>query len=349
MRILYHIPSLYVVTAAPYYYGYKNAFTDLGHEFKPLTADDNQMELFGDYAPDIFITSLSPLNLKYLDLEILKEQKKRGLRVFVNTPFWKSPVSKLRINENPSLSGNEAGVALIKSGNYGDVYYNICEPNDPRMEGFEKVTGYKRHTVLLAADKTIPDQEFSEKYKADISFVGSYLPGRREFMKKHVFPLRKKYDLKLYMNDLNVPDRGIGFIAKVGQYFNVPYLRSLKKNRVTLEEAKSIFVSTLVSINFHEDYQREFGNDFNDRTFTIPISGGFQVCDDVESIRKYLKDGEEIIIAKDTKDWFEKIDYYIRNPEKRQPIIEAGKRRVLNEYTYHNRVNQLIELYNSVK
>ena len=341
------MPSLYTISAGrSYYYGYQHALEDLGHEFKPLTADDDIVKLFNDYKPDIFITGLSRYALKYLNLALIKRHREKGMKVFVNIPFWQSPISKLRINENPSLSENKEYIELIKSGDYGDIYYNVCEQGDPRMEGFEKITGYKHHTILLAADKTIPNQKFNKKFQADISFIGSYLPGRREFINEQVLPLKKKYKLKLYCNDLTVWDRSVNNLMKIAQYFNIPYLRSLKKNNVTLEEEKQIFVSSVICLNFHEDYQREFGLDFNDRTFKILISSGFEITDDVKCIRKYLKDGEEIVIAKDKKDWFEKIDYYIKNPEKRLPIIEAGKRRVLKDHTYHNRVNQMISLYN---
>jgi spore maturation protein CgeB len=61
-----------------------------------------------------------------------------------------------------------------------------------------------------------------------------------------------------------------------------------------------------------------------------------------------LKDGEEIIMTKDSKDWFDKIDYYMKNPEKRLPIIEAGRKKVLENHTYHNRVNQIFDIYNTL-
>ena len=55
-----------------------------------------------------------------------------------------------------------------------------------------------------------------------------------------------------------------------------------------------------------------------------------------------------MIIAKDKNDWFDKIDYYIKNPKKRTPIIEAGRTCVLKEHAYHNRVNQQIAIYKRI-
>ena len=315
LSILYHIPSLHTVSAGrTIYAGYKNAFEDLGHTFVPFTAEDDQEALCDRVRPDIFMTSLTPYCLKYLDLGVLERWKKKGMKVSVVIPFWKSPLSAFRISETPSISENKQYVNLIKSGKFGDVYHNICEQGDPRMEGFEEATGYKHHTVLLAADKTLHFPEHSKKFEADISYVGTYLPEKRAFIREAVFPLAKRYDLKLYGQDWTLYDRGMGFAQKVGQYFNVPILRSLQKPKLALEDERRIYASSLISINIHEEYQRRFGGDCNERTFKIPACGGFEITDDVACIRKYFKDGEEIVIAKDKDDWFQKIkEQYCNN------------------------------------
>lgn len=350
MNVVYHIPSLDTIYAGrTIYAGYKHAFEDLGHNFYTLTALDNQKELFEKVRPDMFITSLNAYNLKYLDIESIGQWRKKGMRVFVNTPFWKSPFSQLRINEAQSLSGNKEYINLIRSGTFGDVYYNICEAGDARMEGFEETTGYEHHTILLAADKRLHFPEYSEKFKADISYIGTYLPEKREFIQQQVFPLRSKYNVKLYGQDWTLYDRVKGFSQKVGQYFNLPYLRSLQKPKLQLEDERRIYASSLVSINIHEEYQRRFGGDCNERTFKVPACGGFEITDDVACIRKYFEEDKEIVIAKDKDDWFQKIDYYIKNPEKRLPIIEAGRKRVLADHTYHNRVEQMIGIYDSLR
>ena len=345
MKVLFHIPFLNTIYAGrTIYYGYKNAFEDLGHTFKPWTAKDNPYEILDSYEPNILITSLNSYSLKYIDLDLVKKHKKRGLKVLVNTPFWTSPLSRLRINETPSLSQNKEHINLIKSG-FGDIYYNVCEVEDPRMEGFEKATGYKHYTLPLAADKIFASPKFSPRFKADISFVGTNLPQKKQFFLDQVFPLKKKYDLKLYGQDWNTSDKLLGYTQKLGQYFNIPILRSVQKPKLTLEEERIIYASSLISINVHEDYQREFGGDCNERTFKIPLCNGFEITDDVSCIRKYFKEGKEIVIAKNKNDWFEKIEYYIKNPNKRDEIIKAGKDRVLQDHTYHNRVQSIISWF----
>lgn len=345
MKILYQFPSAATIYAGrTIYHGYKNAFIDLGHEFYTLTANNDSRQMFERVQPDVFITSLSRYYLKYLDTDAILARKQLGMRVFVNTPLWNSPLSNLRINETPSLSSNEEHLHLIKS-DFGDVYFNVCEQGSPLMEGFEKATGYKHQTLPLAADRISLKPIYEECYQADVSFVGTYLPEKRHFLNDNVIPLGKRYNLKLYGQDWTFGDRMLGWVQRGGQYFNIPLLSSIRKPRLKLEDEAKIYASSTVSINVHEDYQKRMGTDCNERTFKIPFSGGFEITDDVACIRTYFKENEEIVIAKNKDDWFDKIEFFIRNPEKRIPIIEAGRKRVLAEHTYHHRVSQMLRWY----
>lgn len=350
MKILYQIPSLHTIyVGRTIYNGYKHAFEDMGHSFRALTAEDNPQDVFKTYKPDILFTSLNFYCLKYLPVEMIQQYKKNGGKVFVNIGFWKSPISKLRINEVPSISENREYVSIISSGTYGDIFFNFCKEGDLRMEGFEKDTGYQHTKILLAADKTMHFPEYAERFKADISFIGTYLPEKRKFIEEYVYPLKKKHDLKLYGQDWTIPDRFLGVVQKGGQFFNIPVLRSIRKPKLQLEDERRIYSSSLVSINIHEEYQKRFGGDSNERTFKIPACGGFEITDDVACIRDIFVDGKEIVIAKNKKDWFDKINYYIQHPDKRLPIIAAGRKKVLKYHTYHNRVDQIINLYKQLK
>lgn len=350
MRILYHIPSLDNIGAArTIYNGYKNAFTDLGHEWQVLTADSQLGKVLNEFCPDILLTCLSTYYFRYLDMAFIREAKRKtGLRVFVNTPPWKSPLLRTRINETPSLSDNKDHIALIKTGVF-DAFYCVSEQGDPAMEGFEQGTGYKFHTVPLAADKLVMRSLFDPAWGADISFVGTNLPQKRAYFKEYVLPLKDLYNVKIYGQDWTLSDRLLGWVQKGGQYFNIPVLKSIRKPKMRLEDEARIYSSTKISINIHEDYQRESGAHCNERTFKIPLCGGFEITDDVACIRKYFREGEEIIISRDKKDWFEKIEYYIGHPEKMAVVAEAGRTKVLSSHTYHNRAQQLLEIYGTVK
>lgn len=344
MKILYHWPNPETVYAGrTISHGYKHAFQDLGHEFRFFSNSESIAEVCDTFSPDIFLTSLNSYYLKSIDLNILKKLKNRGLKVFVNTPFWNSPLSG-RVGESGSLSSNLEYVRLIQSGEFGDIYFNICEPDDARMNGFKKNTGYAPKTLLLAADKLSIYPELSREYVSDIAYIGTNLPQKRDFFRDVIFPLGEKYSLKIYGQDWSLQDKLINLIQKGSQYFDIPVLRSLRKPSLELDDERKVYTSSAISINVHEVYQREFG-DLNERTFKIPLAGGFEIVDNVPTLHKYFTPGKDIIIAESRDDWWEKIEYYINNPEKRLAITEAGRKRIEKEHTYHNRVETIMKWY----
>lgn len=347
MRIVYHLPSIYNIYAQrTIYNGFKNAFTDLGHEFFTFTSDDKLEKFLERHNPDMFITSSNFYYRKYLDFDILKKFRNKGMVLFTKIDFWNSPLNKNRINEAKSLKDDKIAIDLIKNGSLGDIYFHVVEKEDARMVGFEK-TGYEYHTIPLAADKITMRYDFDKNFLSDMSYVGTFLPTKRKFFKECIFPLKNIYDLRLYGQDWTLRDRSIGWIQRFGQYYNIPYLRSVQKPKLQLGDEAKIYSSSKICINIHETHQKENGGDCNERTFKIPLCGGFEITDDVACIRKYFREGKEIVIARNTDDWLKKIDLYINDQEKRLEIIENGRKRVLKEHTYHNRVEQMIEIYDN--
>lgn len=342
MKILYHIPSLYSIYAQrTIYNGFRNAFIGLGHEFKPLTSNDDSGKIFAQFRPDLFITSTHFWYRKYLDFNILKRYRQKGMFTLVKIDFWQSPIAN-RINEAPSLKNDKVAVDLMRRDMFGDAYFHVVEANDSRMEGFGEGTGCSYHTIPLAADAMLPQTIHDPLFVSDISYVGTNLPDKRDFFEKNVFPLRAQYNIQLYGQDWTALDRSLGWIQRVGQYFNVPGLRSLRKPKLQLEDEAKIYASSTISINVHEEYQRRYGGDCNERTFKIPLCGGFQVVDNVACIRRYFKPNIEMVVADSDEDWLEKVHYYLKNPDERFSIIEAGRQRVLQEHTYHHRVRQML-------
>jgi spore maturation protein CgeB len=350
MRFLYQLPAPGSIYAGrTIHTGFRNAFAALGHEVRLLTADDKLGACLDAFQPDVFITATHFYYQKYLDLPVLKRARDDGLVVLAWLDPWISGMRAGRINEAGSLRANQRVRELMAQDLLADAYLISIEHGDARMEGFEQETGLQYHTIPLAADDTLLFPERAERFAADVSFIGTYLPQKRDYFREYVFPLGSRCRLRLYGQDWTAWARARGWLQKVGQYFNVPGLRSLQKPSLALEDERRIYASSAVSINVHEDYQRRYGGDCNERTFKIPLAGGFEVTDDVACIRKYFAEGREIVIARDKADWFEKIDHYLHHPEERLAIIEAGRRRVLAEHTYAHRVRRIIEIVRAVR
>lgn len=342
LKILYYIPSLETVYAARFIYeGYKDAFLDLGYEFRPLTSNDNLNKVLNFYNPDVFISSLNDYCLKFLNLELLKKYRKKGLVFFNQIGAWNLSVNQFG---GEALNNNPTYLNLIKKGVAGDIFFNWLQQDDPCMDGFTKNTGYPFHTILLAANTKKYFYNFDKKYKSEISFVGSYLPDKKEFFKKHLFPLMRKYNVKVYGSDWTFNDKLLGYLQKVGQYFNIDPLKKVRTVKLPLDDERKVYSSSTISLNIHENHQRLNGKDFNERTFKIIASGGFEICDNVKVLRRYFTE-KELVIAQNTKDWFHMIEYYIKHPDKRIPIIKAGIKKILKEHTYINRVKQIITIY----
>jgi hypothetical protein len=345
MNIGYHLPSSKTIYAQrTIYNGYRNAFLDLGHGFFTFTADDDLQKFLFDNKIDIFITASHFYYRKYLDYAILKKFRERGLVVFTKIDFWQAPESSLRLNEAGGMKDDREVRLLLDKKMLGDIFFHVVEHGDARMTGFEGATGCEYFTLPLAADRIALRGEFDPRFAANISFLGTYLPAKRERFEGWLFPLRDKYDLKIYGQDWTPSDRILGWMARGGQFFNIPFLRGIQKPKLQLGDEAKIYASSSVCVNIHEKHQLEFGGDCNERAFKIPFCGGFEITDDVACIRKYFKDGEEMIIAKDRDDWFAKIDFYLKNPEARAAIVVAGRERVLRDHTYHNRAKRIIEL-----
>ncbi len=326
------------------YQGFKNAFEDMGHEFFAFTPDQDLATFLETNRPEIFITASHFFYRKSLDYDVLKKYREKGMILLTKIDFWTSPINKNRINEAPSMKDDKAALELIESGKLGDYYFSTSSQNDGRMKGFSAHTGVDFITIPLAADKISLIPQFDKKFESEIAFLGTNLPQKREFFQEWLFPLAKNYNLKLYGQDWNFVDKYIGIAAKVGQYFNIPVLKSIQKPKLQLGDEAKIYSSANILVNLHEDYQRNFGGDCNERTFKIPLCGGFEISDDVAIIREYFVEGKEVIIAKNKEDWFKKIKYYSEHPEEAKKIAKAGQKRALRDHTYHNRAQQILDL-----
>jgi len=350
MKIAFHNP--YPTTINAYRTiseWYKRAFIDLGHDFKYFTPDDNFKDFFDDFEPDIFITCTHFLYQKYIDTQYMNSLRAQNwLKVFAKLDFWELPkwINQQRVSEAKVMKNDLLLVQKIKDWEVADVFFHVVEQGDERMDGFKDVTGYNYYTIPLAVDKSLINTEIKDNFIADISFIWTNSPDKQDIFKKRLFPLQSKYNLKLYWQDWFFFDRCLWWVQRLWQYFNIPYLKSIRKPKLSFKDEWNIYKSSKICINIHEKNQLLCWWDCNERTFKIPAFWWFQIVDDVDCLKHYFIEWKEIIIAKDSKDWFNKIEYYLNNPQEKAKIITAWKEKVLKNHTYHNRVEQFIDIYN---
>lgn len=346
ITVAYHNPYPDTIYATRYVFiGFQNAFTHMGHKFVVFSPGQDLEEFLNRHQPQLFITASHFFYRKFLDFELLKKwRQSRGMVLLTKIDFWDSPLNKNRINEAPGMKDDKEAKRLIKEDLLGDYYFHPSAQNDARMAGFAKFTSQDYITIPLAADPYSLKPIFTPKFAADISYIGTNLPQKRQYFKEWLFPLGEKYDLKLYGQDWTRRSRLLGYATKGGQYFNLPVIKSLQKPPLKLGDEARIYASSKILVNIHEDYQRRYGGDCNERTFKIPFCGGFEICDDVACVRDYFVEGRELVIAKTKQDWFDKIDYYFNHPDKAKKIAQAGRQKVLAAHTYKHRAQQMLDL-----
>jgi len=339
MKILYHIKYPQGMGADRFIYeGYKHAWEDNGHQFFTFSEGDVLAQKLEELKPDLFFTSFDYLKIPN-DINIIKRFRAEGVKMFVGVDtFFDKDLSRL---------------AVLKDPDFADVYFTEKEPE--LMKRFEEKTGKKYNVMPHAADKLIHfPTEPVKKYQYDVVYLGAKLPMKSRLFTDVLIPLtkNKKYRVGVFGPCWTIKDNTLRLLNNIcrrirfkkgADFFN--------KSRIVipLNEENQLYSSAKICLNFHE--RKKDGatlNVVNQRTFKIPACGGFEICDYVPALRKYFNEDEVVIASLSPQDWFNKINYYLNHEKERKAIQEKGTTRALENHTYHNRIKQILELYNEL-
>jgi len=158
--------------------------------------------------------------------------------------------------------------------------------------------GIKAEWLPLACDPEIHKEWLKEK-EYDIVFVGHLNKEREKFFKEIERKLK-------------------GIKIKIAE-------------KVYLKEMAEIHSKGKISFNM------PVRKDLNMRTFEAPACGLLLFSPYMKHLKEIFKN-DEIIIYKNKKEVFEKIEYYLNNTEEWEKIRKKGMKRVHEEHTYHKRI-----------
>lgn len=166
------------------------------------------------------------------------------------------------------------------------------------------------------------------KYGADISFMGAGYPNRQKF-----FAGLLDTPLKIWGTEWNLA-------TPLGA-------RVVNANRrLAPEEYVKIFSASRINLNLHSSLTYPgvdpVGDFLNPRVFEIAACGGFQLVDEREYLPEMYDVGREIVTYRSLDDLRGKIDHYLKSPDERSAIAEAGMRRTLAEHTFTHRMARLV-------
>lgn len=97
----------------------------------------------------------------------------------------------------------------------------------------------------------------------------------------------------------------------------------------------NMYPTSAVCLNLHSNPQRDMNVLFNDRSFMIPLCGGFSISDSVLSKRYF---GDVVPIATTPREYKELTLDYIVNVEERRKVIYESAKITVDKHTYFDRL-----------
>ncbi len=78
------------------------------------------------------------------------------------------------------------------------------------------------------------------------------------------------------------------------------------------------------------------------RTFEIPACGGFMLHERTDEVLGLYAEDREIACFGSASELADKVNYYLKNPSEARRIAEAGHHRTVPQYSYDNRMKQIL-------
>lgn len=183
------------------------------------------------------------------------------------------------------------------------------------------------YDVNLHYPVEINEQEKKE-FGSDIAFVGSW-DEERETWLNHL----SDYDLKIWGNSW--------------QKANKKLQKKWQGRAAMGEEFSKVCNASKININI---IRKQNGSAHNMRTFEIPACRGFALSMRTEETVGFFAEDKEAAYFSTPEELKQKIDFYLKNEDKRKAIAEAGYLRLINsDYNYDDRVKIFLNVFEEIK
>jgi spore maturation protein CgeB len=163
-----------------------------------------------------------------------------------------------------------------------------------------------------------------ERYGADVGFIGS------------MYPFRKDYFQGLVDVGLKIWGGGWHSLPKED-----PLRRCCMGHDVRGMEQTRVINASRINLNLHHFDDID---GVNQRFFDIAGCGGFQLVDEKKEIANYLKPEEEIVCYRDVRDLRDKIHYYLEHSDEREAIRQSGFQHIRIGNSYEDRMTELFTI-----
>lgn len=131
-------------------------------------------------------------------------------------------------------------------------------------------------------------------------------------------------------------DRRVSLLMRLAEKMDVGYKRAF------LREMADFFSGSRIIFN------NAIRNDLNMRVFEALCSGSLLLTDPADGLDEFFTDREHLVVYND-ENIIELAEHYLRNPEEREAIADAGRREALASHTYEHRVEDILRVVESVE
>jgi len=258
-----------------------------------------------EFKPDIIFLHLIDSSYMHLTVNRIRQ---RGICVLT----WLG-IHPSRVSSGVHKLLGSSDYTLIYDPSYADYYSKQLNIHNTRIVPLGCDVAFH--------DSVNIDESFKKEKGVDVCFIGLFDEHREKYLKELT-----GFDLGIW--SWNMED----YRTRLKQFH---------RGTVYGESLIKVLKSSKIVLNIHRDFEISGGNY---RLFEIPASRAFQLVDEKEEIGRYFDIGREIVTFKDEQDLKKKVEYYLRNPEEREQIAEAGYQRVIKEHSIIDRMNRIINL-----
>jgi len=199
------------------------------------------------------------------------------------------------------------------------------EGNERYLRGYVKELDIPVLSFPWAADlkNHIP---FNCQPKRDLLYIGTYYEKAKRINEYFDKPLKR------YLHTVIGPD----WERSPFRWIENSIIDSNGFNNI----APQLYSSHLISLNIHHDFEVD-GYSCNERIFNSIACGGFLISDYTKRLREFFE-VDEIVTASEPEEYYEKIVFFLENPEARISYMEKSLEKIYSHHTYHHRIADLL-------
>lgn len=306
--------------------GFARALQACGHEV--LIWDLRAKSPFDAFSehPDVDILVTQTYNVNRAMYKCLLERP--WIKVTMKGSDWGDAQNGMDLQKYPVLVANQQEIKTIldlhqQTGkpDFIDIHYHQSSVEETHTNWIKN--GIKCVGLMSGADLSDYCNGVERpELKCDIGYVGGYWPYKSHTINQYLIPLcQPKYDynIKIFGN----------------QSWGVPQYCGL----IPTSEVRNLFRSATICPNISEPHSQVYGHDIVERPFKILSSKGFMITDYVRSMKENVF-GDDVVYAESPQDFKDKIDFFLKNKDKREQYLKSGYENVINNHTYFHRAAQ---------